>query len=132
MKIVLGDNFGRDLFTEVLIAENIKNDIGEQLVNTWNDVHWDEHSDHYLKLVHDDYKLYDGYADLEGEPEEEEEPTINREIRLQIVTKDSKRTQDYKEEVIATNTQAYLGKEIVNLWNKKYQHSPLGFYLDLK
>ncbi|MCM3387243.1 hypothetical protein M3649_03740 [Ureibacillus chungkukjangi] len=64
MKIVTHDNYGRDLFTERVIAENVNKVFGEQLVNQWNDKYWDEHSDFYLKLVEDDYVLYDGYADL--------------------------------------------------------------------
>ncbi len=64
MKIITKDNYGRDLFTERVIAENVNSVIGEQLVNEWNDRHWNDHSDYYLALVEDDYKLYDGYAQL--------------------------------------------------------------------
>jgi hypothetical protein len=64
MKIITKDNFDRDLFTEKIIAENVNKFIGEQLVKEWNDKYWTEHSDIYLALVNDDYKLYDGYADL--------------------------------------------------------------------
>lgn len=64
MKIITKDNFCRDLFTETIVAENVNKAIGEQLVKTWNDKHWDDNSDYYLALVEDDYELYDGYADL--------------------------------------------------------------------
>ena len=64
MKIITRDNFCRDLFSEQVIAENVKESIGRQLVEEWNDKHWHEHADFYLKLVDDDYELYDGYADL--------------------------------------------------------------------
>lgn len=64
MKIITKDNFCRDLFTETVIAENVNKVIGEQLVKTWNEKHWDDFSDFYLRLVEDDYELYDGYADL--------------------------------------------------------------------
>jgi hypothetical protein len=64
LKIVTKDNFGRDLFTEKVIAENVNEVIGKQLVKEWNDKYWHEHSDYYLALVEDDYVLYDGYADL--------------------------------------------------------------------
>lgn len=33
-------------------------------MNKWNDKYWTEQSDFYLKLVEDDYILYDGYAEL--------------------------------------------------------------------
>ncbi|QIW88803.1 hypothetical protein P59_206 [Bacillus phage P59] len=64
MKIITKDNFDRDLFTEQVIAENVNEVIGREMVKQWNDKHWTDHSDFYLKLVEDDYKLYDGYADL--------------------------------------------------------------------
>lgn len=64
MKIVTKDNFGRDLFKEKVIAEKVNEVIGEQLVEQWNDKYWTESSDYYLKLVEDEYELYDGYADL--------------------------------------------------------------------
>lgn len=64
MKIITKDNFGRDLFIEHEIAENVNEFIGEQMVNAWNDKHWNEHSDFYLALVEDDYELYNGYREL--------------------------------------------------------------------
>jgi hypothetical protein len=64
MKIVTKDNFDRDLFTEQVVAENLSEFIGKQLVTEWNKKHWNEGSDSYLELVDDNYKLYDGYAAL--------------------------------------------------------------------
>ncbi|WP_336124965.1 hypothetical protein [Niallia taxi] len=64
MKIITKDNFCRDLFTEKVIAENVNELIGKELVKEWNNRHWNDHSDYYLALVEDDYELYDGYADL--------------------------------------------------------------------
>lgn len=64
LKIITKDNLDRDLFTEKIVAENVYEIIGKQLVEAWNDKYWNEHSDYYLALVADDYELYDGYADL--------------------------------------------------------------------
>jgi hypothetical protein len=64
MKIITKDNFNRDLFAEKVIAENVNKFIGNQLVKEWNYKYWDEHSDIYLALVEDDYKLYNGYDEL--------------------------------------------------------------------
>lgn len=64
MKIVTKDNFDRDLFAEQVVAENVNEFFGRELVNTWNEKYWTNESDIYLELVEDDYKLYDGYAEL--------------------------------------------------------------------
>ena len=64
MKIVTSDNFNRDLFTETVVAENLNEFLGKQLVEQWNEEYWTAQSEFYLKLVDDDYKPYDGYADL--------------------------------------------------------------------
>jgi hypothetical protein len=64
MKIITKDNFDRDLFTERVIAENVNELFGKELVNEWNNKYWTENSDIYLALVNDDYVLYDGYANL--------------------------------------------------------------------
>lgn len=64
MKIIMKDNFSRDLFAEQIVAENVNEYIGKQLVKQWNERYWHEQSDYYLELVEDDYELYDGYADL--------------------------------------------------------------------
>lgn len=67
MKIVTKDNFCRDLFKEDIIAENVNEFIGKQMVKEWNNRHWDSHSDYYLELVNDNYVPYDGYKELYGE-----------------------------------------------------------------
>ena len=64
MKIVTKDNFDRDYFTEMLVAENVNEFIGKEMVKEWNNKYWRSDSEYYLMLVSDDYKLYDGYADL--------------------------------------------------------------------
>ena len=64
MKIITKDNFDRDLFTEKVIAENVDETMGKELVALWNDKNWFGHSEYYLALVEDDYKLYDGWAEL--------------------------------------------------------------------
>lgn len=64
MKIVTKDNYSRDLFTERVIAENVNEVYGKEFVKLWNDKYWNDNSDDYLSLVDDDYKPYDGYADL--------------------------------------------------------------------
>ena len=64
MKIVTQDNFDRDLFFEEVLAENVNKFIGKQLVEEWNNKYWSSESDYYLKLVDDDYNLYNGYDDF--------------------------------------------------------------------
>lgn len=64
MRVITKDNFCRDLFTEQVVAENVNEVIGAELVKTWNEKHWNERSDFYLALVDDNYELHDGYADL--------------------------------------------------------------------
>lgn len=64
MKIVTKDNFGKDLFKEEIVAENVNETLGVELVEQWNNNYWHEHSNIYLELVADDYELYDGYAEL--------------------------------------------------------------------
>lgn len=64
MKIITKDNFDRDLFIEMVVAENVNEVMGKQLVEQWNNKYWNDNSDFYLKLVEDDYKLYNGYEDL--------------------------------------------------------------------
>lgn len=64
MKIVTKDNFDRGLFVETVVAENVNEYIGKQLVDQWNEKYWNDHSDYYLALVEDDYIPYNGYAEL--------------------------------------------------------------------
>lgn len=67
MKIITKSNFGLESFVEEIVAENVNEFLGEELVENWNNIHWHEYSGFYLKLVDDDYVLYDGYKELMGE-----------------------------------------------------------------
>lgn len=67
MKIITKDNYGRDLYMERVVAENVNPYYGEKFVQLFNDKYWTETSDDYLALVENDYKLYDGYAEVYGE-----------------------------------------------------------------
>lgn len=67
MKIVTKSNFDEELFVEVVIAENVNEYFGKQMVDLWNEKHWDERSSEYLKLVEDDYVVYDGYKEIYGD-----------------------------------------------------------------
>lgn len=64
MKIIWKDNFDRDLYTETVVAENVNEHVGKELVKLHNDRYWNGQSDSYLALVEDDYVLYDGYANF--------------------------------------------------------------------
>lgn len=64
MKVVTKDNFDRDLFEETVVAENVNSYYGKEIVRLLNERRWMESSDHYFELVEDDYKLYNGYAEL--------------------------------------------------------------------
>lgn len=66
MKIVTKDNFCRDVFTEEVIAENVNEYLGKEMVHEWNEKHW-ENSEIYLELVEDDYIPYDGHKEMYGE-----------------------------------------------------------------
>lgn len=61
MKIVTKDNFDQDLFVEQVIAENVNEIVGKELVECWNNTYWTGQSDYYLALVEDNYAPYDGY-----------------------------------------------------------------------
>ncbi|NMF06295.1 hypothetical protein ACUH7Y_06890 [Clostridium beijerinckii] len=58
MKIVLTDNYDRELYDEKLIAENVAERVGNKIVDLLNDdpKRFDED---YYKLVEDDYKLFE-------------------------------------------------------------------------
>jgi hypothetical protein len=60
MKIILVDNYDRDLIPDVLICENITNKYyGERIVRLLNEA---EHKDseNFFKLVDDNHKLFEG------------------------------------------------------------------------
>jgi len=58
MKIICVDNYDRELYDDTLIAENVHNCYGEQIVSSLNDNERDN-SEGYFKLVEDDYKLFE-------------------------------------------------------------------------
>jgi hypothetical protein len=58
MKIILTDNYNRELYDEVLIAENVKEKIGKKIVDFLNDDPQRSDVDYY-NLVEDDYKLFE-------------------------------------------------------------------------
>ena len=64
MKIVCASNFNEDLYAERIVAENLNEYWAKKLTEAWNDKFTREYSKDYLKVVEDDYELYDGYADL--------------------------------------------------------------------
>lgn len=64
MKIITKDNFCRDYYTETVVAENVNEFMGKQLVDKWNKSYWTEQSDYYLELVDDNYEIFDGYANF--------------------------------------------------------------------
>lgn len=57
MKIVTQDNFDKDYFQQEVIAENVSEYLGEQMVRAWNNRYWDGNSQYYLSLEKDDYKI---------------------------------------------------------------------------
>lgn len=67
MKIVKKSNFNLDVYREVVVAENVSEFYGKELVDAWKKEHWLGHSLDYLELVEDDYVPYDGYKELYGE-----------------------------------------------------------------
>lgn len=67
MKIITKDNFCRDDFTEQVLAENVNETIGKEMVKAWNDIYWNGIAQFSLGLVEDDYVLYDGHKEMYGE-----------------------------------------------------------------
>jgi len=59
MKIIKVDNYDRELYDDVLISENIKNEYyGKLIVELLNNDSKRSDSD-YFRLVEDDYKLFE-------------------------------------------------------------------------
>ena len=68
MKIIAIDNYNREIYSDVLICENINRYIGKIVVDYLNGVHNDgdsfyrlsvhKDSDSLYRLVEDDYELY--------------------------------------------------------------------------
>lgn len=64
MKIIAASNYDLDLFKEIVVAENVSEQFGKEMVKAWIKVHAHDHNPYFLRLVDDDYELYDGYAEL--------------------------------------------------------------------
>lgn len=67
MKIITKSNFGEELYKELIVATNVNEVVGKQMVEQWNDKYQSDYSDDYLALVEDDYVEYDGYKEVYGE-----------------------------------------------------------------
>lgn len=63
MKIVKVDNFGRESVADKLIAENVNEYWGEQIVELLNSKQHEDSLD-YFKLVNDDCRLWRGMEEL--------------------------------------------------------------------
>lgn len=59
MKIVAVDNYNRDSVSDVLVAENVPAAWADALVNAWQEQHKNCHSDRWLMVKPDDYRLYE-------------------------------------------------------------------------
>lgn len=57
MKIVCVDNYDREYYDDVLIAENVHEYWGKKAVNLLNE-NEHENSENYFILVNDDHKLF--------------------------------------------------------------------------
>jgi len=57
MKIIIVDNFDRNVYDDYLIAENISEAWGNRIVEFLNDVYSGACSPDFFMLVKDDYKL---------------------------------------------------------------------------
>ena len=66
MKIITRSNFDLELYREEVVAENVNEYIGKQLIETWNFKYQNDSSLEYLALVEDDYVPNDGYKELMG------------------------------------------------------------------
>lgn len=59
MKIIKKGNFDRESVSDVLIAENVSEYWGEQIVKTMNETHSGPNSDVWFLLVVDTYQYYE-------------------------------------------------------------------------
>jgi hypothetical protein len=64
MKIIRVDNFAREHIADQLIAENVNEYYGSQIVDFLNDTFSGEHSSDFYRLVKDDYILWRGMEEL--------------------------------------------------------------------
>lgn len=60
MKIIKVDNYDREAYDDVLIAENVHKYFGQMIVDLLND-NPKRIDDHWFRLVEDDYKLFERY-----------------------------------------------------------------------
>lgn len=67
MKIITKSNFDEEVYKEEIVATNVNEVVGKQMVDQWNNKYQGEYSDDYLALVEDDYVEYDGYKEVYGE-----------------------------------------------------------------
>ena len=58
MKIILVDNFDREMTSDTLIAENVEKHYGERIVEFLNNKFSGSTSPDYFRLVDDGHKLY--------------------------------------------------------------------------
>ncbi|TPF18015.1 hypothetical protein [Priestia megaterium] len=58
MKVIKVDNFDREMYSDVLVCENINEYYGKIVVESLNKKLSGDRSDDYFRLVEDDYKLY--------------------------------------------------------------------------
>lgn len=66
MKIIKKSNFDLDVYLETVVAENVNEHYGKELVKAWQNEHWNGDCQDYLELVEDDYVPYDGYKEMYG------------------------------------------------------------------
>lgn len=57
MKLIKVDNYDREYYDDVLIAENVHKGYGELIANLLNN-RVGENSEDFFKLVEDDYELF--------------------------------------------------------------------------
>lgn len=60
MKLVAVDNYDRETVSDILVAENVHSSFGNRIVELWtNNMLANQSEESFLKLVPDDYKLYE-------------------------------------------------------------------------
>lgn len=64
MKIITRSNFDLDWYKETIVAENVNEYYGAQMVDAWHKQYGNEDNSEYLDLVGDDYELYDGLKEM--------------------------------------------------------------------
>jgi len=61
MKIILTDNFDRELYPETIICENVTEDFAEFIANSLNKKYCVGNSSFWAKVEKDDYILFSPY-----------------------------------------------------------------------